>query len=921
MSNEEIKELLRELAAKADAAGEVKSRTVRITLDRDVSEKRPETEKQEKDSGTEEAAGRDKSKEERPKKERKEGTSFFSGLKSRMFRKKEDEVQAEEDESSKDTLISEDREEDLSPETEKQEKEPAKRKNRIGGFFRKKSRVKETEETERSETAADEAEDLPGSEEAPTEEEEAPWEAFSEAEKAGEDSEQAVEEDPEPGEGEPAESRTEDEDGIETETEAEPEKDQNAGKAGPETGLDEQHSAGTGSDEAGAPEYARTGEIEEESAWDEEDSDLAGAAKGKSRKGREKHSVRVTEGDFESDADDFRTLSEDETEESEMSKKIRLWIEDGKEALSRSGFGWKQILLIAAGAAFLLMIFLLGRFLAGNRMKTRNVTADEGLKVSVEKEPREWCRSGEVVLQVSADKPIRSISINGEPVDFEGTERTTLTLETRTQVLDLSVVTEEKTLNAQVGFNYVDTEDPVLDISSENGTVTMNAVDENSGLEGIYVGELTGFSTVPVWWKYSGPFETQKDKLYTYYAKDTAGNMTSRTITDLSPAQEIALSESEITLFPGETIRLTVSKVPEYSFVNDLEVKNSNDSVAQLSDEGVLTARSVGDTVISASARGMAAVKCTVHVKSEAEVTISAVGDITLGEDVNFSPQSSFSTVHAMNGETWFFDKVRSIFEADDVTFGNLEGTLTDRGTRQNKTYAFRGDPSYTNILTDGGVDVVTLANNHSSDYGEISLTDTQEYLDQAGIEWCSGDKIVIKDIDGIKTALIGIYVLDEGKAKVTQVESTIRAAKEQGARIIVMAFHWGSEMATSADKTQRNLAHAAVDYGADLVVGHHPHILQGVEKYKGKYIAYSLGNFCFGGNNSPSDMDTMIFQQTFRVNSSGEVQDGGVNIIPCRISSESTWNNYQPVPAAGEEAERIMTKINDRSSEFGVSF
>ena len=105
-----------------------------------------------------------------------------------------------------------------------------------------------------------------------------------------------------------------------------------------------------------------------------------------------------------------------------------------------------------------------------------------------------------------------------------------------------------------------------------------------------------------------------------------------------------------------------------------------------------------------------------------------------------------------------------------------------------------------------------------------------------------------------------------------------------------------------------------AIDEGADLVVGHHPHVLQGIEKYKGKYIVYSLGNFCFGGNSYPSDMDTMIFQQTFTIDSSGVQPDGQIHVIPCSISSASEYNNYQPTPAQGSEAERILTKINERS-------
>ena len=112
----------------------------------------------------------------------------------------------------------------------------------------------------------------------------------------------------------------------------------------------------------------------------------------------------------------------------------------------------------------------------------------------------------------------------------------------------------------------------------------------------------------------------------------------------------------------------------------------------------------------------------------------------------------------------------------------------------------------------------------------------------------------------------------------------------------------------------QVELAHAAIDAGADLVLGHHPHVLQGIEQYKGKNIVYSLGNFCFGGNMYPSDMDTMIFQQTFTLKGGKLQEDNVTNIIPCSISSAEDYNNYQPTPAAREKETEILNKITQRS-------
>ena len=224
-------------------------------------------------------------------------------------------------------------------------------------------------------------------------------------------------------------------------------------------------------------------------------------------------------------------------------------------------------------------------------------------------------------------------------------------------------------------------------------------------------------------------------------------------------------------------------------------------------------------------------------------------------------------------------------------------------------------------MLSGSSVEAVTMANNHSDDYGPEAKEETQEVLDEAGIAWVEGDKTAVYEANGIKVGLTGIYVLDDGMAREPQVRETIASLKEQGAQVIVAAFHWGSENANYPDETQVALAHIAVDCGADLVVGHHPHVLQGIEKYKGKYIAYSLGNLCFGGNSNPSDKDTMLFQQTFTVEDGKVLADDNIRVIPCSISSDPWWNNYQPTPAQGEEAERIIGRINEFSAQFGMTY
>ena len=301
--------------------------------------------------------------------------------------------------------------------------------------------------------------------------------------------------------------------------------------------------------------------------------------------------------------------------------------------------------------------------------------------------------------------------------------------------------------------------------------------------------------------------------------------------------------------------------------------------------------------------------KTTKRKNKTVSFTISAVGDCTFGTDENFAYEGSMPAKYDEVGDfNYFFENVKSVFEEDDLTIVNFEGTLTDSTTREDKQFAFKADKSYAEILTDGFVEAANLANNHSKDYGEQSYNDTMDALDEAGITNFGYDRVAIKKVKGIKVGLVGTYVLADG------LEKNIQDLKDEGAQVIIASFHWGEEKAEYPNDVQVELAHAAIDAGADLVLGHHPHVLQGIEQYKGKNIVYSLGNFCFGGNMYPSDMDTMIFQQTFTLKGGKLQEDNVTNIIPCSISSVEDYNNYQPTPAAGEKETEILNKITQRS-------
>jgi len=298
-------------------------------------------------------------------------------------------------------------------------------------------------------------------------------------------------------------------------------------------------------------------------------------------------------------------------------------------------------------------------------------------------------------------------------------------------------------------------------------------------------------------------------------------------------------------------------------------------------------------------------------------LTITAVGDCTLGTDVTFGGVGTFvaETKKNNNDYSYFMRNVRKYFKNDDLTIANFEGTLSDRGARAPKKFAFRGKPEYVGVLYGSSVEAVNLANNHTRDYGEVSYEDTKQIMADYGITSFGTDEIALMDIKGIKVGLIGTNALNRSmRASYPKIFEELKGMEPD---LIIASFHWGTERAPIANRDQVTLAHQAIDNGADLVIGHHPHVLQGIEKYNGKYIVYSLGNFCFGGNKNPVDKDTMIFRQTFMFKEGELLPYDDASVIPCSVSSVKNRNNYQPTPFEGKDFERVKQKIISRSKGF----
>ncbi len=321
-------------------------------------------------------------------------------------------------------------------------------------------------------------------------------------------------------------------------------------------------------------------------------------------------------------------------------------------------------------------------------------------------------------------------------------------------------------------------------------------------------------------------------------------------------------------------------------------------------------------------------------VQPTVTISITATGDCTLGNDTKMESPTCFNSTYRQNGPDYFFDNVRDIFERDDLTIINLEGAMTTEGSKiPNKDWHFRSDPSYLEILTGSSVEAVSFANNHCRDYGEVGYLDTMKHLEEAGILYSSEELTCVTDINGIPVGMISIQAAyrtgDTVKDKeyydtqflMDLTDQCIADVKKKGAKLILVNFHWGVETKYTPSTQQKELGHHAIDAGANLVIGHHPHRIQPVEYYNGCYILYSLGNFCFGGNSNPKDKDTFIWRQYFTFLDGHLQQESPAILVPCSISSTSARNDFKPTLAAGPEATRIWKKINDLSAPYGVYF
>lgn len=291
-------------------------------------------------------------------------------------------------------------------------------------------------------------------------------------------------------------------------------------------------------------------------------------------------------------------------------------------------------------------------------------------------------------------------------------------------------------------------------------------------------------------------------------------------------------------------------------------------------------------------------------------VTLSAVGDCTLGDDVGSErAKGSFHRVVDDSGGDLArpFSLVKAELDKDDLTIANLEGTLTTAGCPDDPKFRFRGRPEFARMLARGGVELVTLANNHSEDCGLRGLEETKASLDAAGVGWFGLGKVDRRTVHGIEIVNLGYT---GGRAEIRGRVARDVAREKKPDNLVVVSFHWGIESQHAATDVQVKLAHTAIDAGADLVLGHHPHVLQGIEEYKGKRVVYSLGNFVFGGNAQPGELASMIYRARFEI--VDDVLEPSVEaFIPIHISGDAVQNDFRPLLAEGKEADDIRSQLD----------
>ncbi len=297
------------------------------------------------------------------------------------------------------------------------------------------------------------------------------------------------------------------------------------------------------------------------------------------------------------------------------------------------------------------------------------------------------------------------------------------------------------------------------------------------------------------------------------------------------------------------------------------------------------------------------------------DITLSFVGDCMLASE-DGRGAIYFNGFAETADQSYFFSKVLEYFENDDFTIANCENVFTDKqlaktGKNHTPAYWYKSKTANAGIFKVGCVDVLSVANNHTYDYGEQGALDTKEALENAGLLWGDDERPLVLEKYGIKIGLYLCTMYSEWQAN--RICDWIKESSETTDYQIVY-YHGGTEHQFEPDEWRVRASRKMVDAGADLVIGAHPHVLQPMEEYNGAVIIYSLGNFLFGGARTTTDPfatnRTVIYQQVLRVKDGG-ISETGYNLIPCYQYKDASLL-WQPLPIDPEENYDDYKKVLD---------
>ena len=299
--------------------------------------------------------------------------------------------------------------------------------------------------------------------------------------------------------------------------------------------------------------------------------------------------------------------------------------------------------------------------------------------------------------------------------------------------------------------------------------------------------------------------------------------------------------------------------------------------------------------------------------------TMSFAGDCTIGSLIEWqgAEPGDFQSVVGTN-YAYPLSGVKHIFEADDLTMVNLEGTFTTSYDAVEKPYRFRADPAYVQVLVEGSVEAVSASNNHADDFFDTGVSDTLSAVTGAGLQYARAGSPMIREMDGgLKIGVVAYNTVENWSGEDVwraAVQTDIEACKQAECDLIIGFMHWGTvEYLTEPEDWEVQFAHDMVDWGCNMIVGGHAHILQRMEYYNNVPIFYSMGNFCYGGHLNPPDKDSVIVQAEFTYNSlTDEVSRSGLRVIPCLVSSRTDANDYCPTPCqeGSEDYQRIIERL-----------